>query len=420
MPANIQNHTLLIHQAFASKDDPGGTRHYELGRKLVAEGQKFTVVTSDVSYLTSTRTVPHKKLMSESYEDGIRILRVRTYSPLHLSYLHRVASFLCFTATSVIAGVWAGRPDIVMGTTPPIFQAISAWVLSVLHRRPFLLEVRDLWPEFAIDIGLLKNPVLIRVARWLEDFLYRRADHLLVNSPAYREYLIAKGVDENKVSFISNGVDPGMFDPLNRGEGFRARYKLRDKFVATYAGALGMANDIDMLLQAADTLRNRDDIHILIVGAGKEHPRLEEQMKSRGLTNVTFAGSFPKNQMPEVLAASDACIAILRNIRMFATTYPNKVFDYMAAGRPTILAIDGVIRKVIEAAQAGIFVPPGNAAALAQAIAQLADSREEATEMGANARAHVVKHFNREDQARELSCLLMSVATRRTAGRVGQ
>jgi glycosyltransferase involved in cell wall biosynthesis len=105
---------------------------------------------------------------------------------------------------------------------------------------------------------------------------------------------------------------------------------------------------------------------------------------------------------------------------MFATTYPNKVFDYMAAGRPTILAIDGVIRKVIEAAQAGIFVPPGNAAALAQAIAQLADSREEATEMGANARAHVVKHFNREDQARELSCLLMSVATRRTAGRVGQ
>jgi glycosyltransferase involved in cell wall biosynthesis len=403
--------TILIHQAFVSNDEPGGTRHYELGRRLVASGQSFTVVASDVSYQTGERVVPHARLMTESSEDGIRILRAYTYSALHKSYFSRVISFLTFMMTSVVAGASAGKPDLVMGTTPPIFQAISAWVLSILRRRPFLLEVRDLWPEFAIDIGLLKNPMLIRLARWLEDFLYSRADHLLVNSPAYRDYLIQKGIDPQKISFIPNGVDPDMFDPSLRAERFRRQYELDGKFVATYSGAIGMANDIDALLRSAEALKDRRDIHILVVGDGKERRRLESEAKKLGLKNITFAGSFPKSQMEEVLAASDACIAILRNISMFTTTYPNKVFDYMAAGRPVILAIDGAIRKVLETAGGGIFVPPGNPQALAEAIVQLADNPEQARSMGLNARAYVVEHFNRDDHARQFADLICHVAS---------
>ena len=403
--------TILIHQAFVSKDEPGGTRHYELGRRLVEQGQEFTVVASDVSYQTGKRIVQKTQLMTETNEDGIRVLRAFTYSALHKSYFSRVISFLSFMMTSVLVGARAGRPDVIMGTTPPIFQAVSAWLLSLLRRRPFLLEVRDLWPEFAIDIGLLKNPVLIRVARWLENFLYAHADHLLVNSPAYRDYLIHKGIPARKISFIPNGVDPGMFEPARRAEQFRQKLMLDGKFVATYAGAIGMANDLEVLIEAAEYLKERHDIHILIVGDGKERKRLEAETRRRELTNLTFAGSYPKSQMEEVLAASDACIAILRNIPMFTTTYPNKVFDYMAAGRPTVLAIDGVIRDVVEAARGGVFVQPGNPQLLAEAIARLADNPEDARNMGLNARYYVAEHFNRDDHAAQLANLIARVAS---------
>jgi glycosyltransferase involved in cell wall biosynthesis len=404
-------HTILLHQAFASKDDPGGTRHYELGRRLVAQGHRFTVVASDVSYTTGRRVVLTNKLVTESLEDGIRLLRVYTYSAVNRSYFLRVISFLFFMVTSFAVGVTAGKPDVVMGTTPPIFQAVSAWLLSVLRRRPFLLEVRDLWPEFAIDIGLLKNPLLIKVARLLEGFLYSHADHILVNSPAYREYLIEKGIKAEKISFIANGVDPEMFDPHGRAEDFRRRYNLEGKFVVTYAGAIGMANDIDVLIGAAAAIKERSDIQVLIVGDGKERKRLEEQAKRLGLRNVTFTGAFPKSQMNIALAGSDACVAILRNIMMFRTTYPNKVFDYMAAGRPTILAIDGVIREVVEAADGGIFVQPGDSNLLAKAITDLADDPQRAKEMGIRAHAYVVEHFNRDEHARAFAAMISRVAS---------
>jgi glycosyltransferase involved in cell wall biosynthesis len=406
----MKSHTLLVHQAFVSKDDPGGTRHYELGERLVAQGQQFTVVASDVSYLTGKRLVPKKKLMTETREGGMRILRAYTYSTLHKSYFLRVISFLSFMATSVVVGARVSRPDLVMGTTPPMFQAISAWILSVLRRRPFLLEVRDLWPEFAIDIGLLTNPVLILSARWLEGFLYRRANYLLVNSPAYRDYLIRKGIAPDKITFIPNGADPEMFEPGQQSEHFRQQYGLQNKFVVTYAGAIGMANDIDVLVGAATIISSRGDIQILIAGDGKERKRLEDLVRQLGLANVTFTGAIPKSQMKMVLAASDACIAILRNIRMFTTTYPNKVFDYMAAGRPTILAIDGVIREVVEAARGGIFVQPGDANLLAKAITDLADDPERARAMGVSARAYVIEHFNRDDHARAFADLVSRVA----------
>ncbi|HEY2860243.1 MAG TPA: glycosyltransferase family 4 protein [Terracidiphilus sp.] len=403
---------LLIHQAFTSKDDAGGTRHFELGKRLVAQGDSFTVVTSDTAYLTGEKVNARKSFVTATTEDGIRILRTYTLAGMHKTYTARVFAFLGFMVLSVAVGLCSGRPDLVMGTTPPIFQAVSAWILSVLFRRPFLLEVRDLWPAFAIDIGLLKNPVLIGIARFVENFLYARADHILVNSPAYRDYLIAKGIARERISFIANGVDPAMFVPNDDGGALRAQFGLEREFVCTYAGAIGMANDIDVVVEAAEYLKDRADIRILIVGDGKERKRLAELVRQRGLKNVIFTGSFPKSQMHKVLAASDACIGILRNIPMFKTTYPNKIFDYMAASRPTLLAIDGVIREVVEAAHGGIYVCPGDPLALAKAIRDLADNPGQAREMGANARKYVIEHFNRDDQARAFVDLISSLSAR--------
>ena len=258
-------------------------------------------------------------------------------------------------------------------------------------------------------MGVLRNPLLINLSRGLERFLYARATRILVNSPAYREYLIDKGLAAHRISFVANGVDCSMFDPLADGQAMRQIWNLNDKFVITYAGALGMANDISTVLQAADLLRDNSRIHFVLVGDGKERPHLMAEAERLNLPNVTFAGAYPKSRMPEVLSASDACLAILKDIPMFRTTYPNKVFDYMAAGRPTILVIDGVIRDVIEAAQGGIFVKPGDARALADVALRLAEEPELATAMGLSARGYVLEHFDRGRQAEAFATLISNL-----------
>jgi glycosyltransferase involved in cell wall biosynthesis len=401
---------LLIHQAFVSPDEAGGTRHYELGKYVVSSGHQFTIVASDLSYLTGKAINQQRSLVFEQQLNGIRILRAFTYPSLHRSFAWRVISFLSFMVTSVWAGLRAGPIDLVIGTTPPIFQAVSAWLVALLRRRPFLLEIRDLWPTFAIDMGVLHNPLLIILAKWLERFLYAQATHLLVNSPAYRDYLIQKGVRADKITLIPNGVTTSMFDPDAKGEEVRQNWQLNGEFVVTYAGALGLANDIPTILRAAEQLREQTHIHFLLVGDGKERQQLERTAQQLKLSNVTFTGSVAKSRMPAVLAASDACVATLQNIPMFTTTYPNKVFDYMAAGRPTILGIDGVIRQVIEDAQAGIFVQPGDDKALANAVLTLANDRTKAQAIGASARAYVQKHFERSQQAEQFAELLEKFA----------
>jgi glycosyltransferase involved in cell wall biosynthesis len=400
-------HVLLIHQAFVSPSEAGGTRHFELGQSLLKAGYRFTIVAGDVSYLTGKSVLGNRAVITEQEYKGIRVLRAYTYPSIHRGFAWRIVSFLSFMVSSVYAGMKAGPIDLVIGTSPPIFQAVSAWIVAVLRKRPFLLEIRDLWPEFAIDMGVLKNPVLIGLSRWLENFLYARADHILVNSPAYRDYVHSKGIALEKISLIANGVDPTLFDPLSGGGDIRQELALGgDCFVVTYAGALGMANDIPTALRAAERLRDHKNIRFLFVGDGKEQPNLKKMAEGKKLSNVTFTGARPKVDMPAILAASDACLAILMDIPMFRTTYPNKVFDYMAAARPTLLAIDGVIREVLEEAGGGIFVPPGDDEALAAAVLKLSTNPGLAREMGAAARAYVIHRFNRIDQAQEFVALV--------------
>jgi glycosyltransferase involved in cell wall biosynthesis len=314
--------------------------------------------------------------------------------------------------SSFYAALRSGAPDLVMGTSPPIFQIVSAWLVAWIRRAPFLLEIRDLWPEFAIDIGVLRNPVLIALSRWLERFLYKRATHILVNSPAYQDYLLGKGIPSSKISLIPNGADLDLFDPQASGQEVREQWGLDDKFVVTYVGAMGLANDIDTILRAAQRLIEQSNIHFLLVGDGKERSHLEALADQLSLTNVTFTGAVHKSQVPSVLAGSDVCAATLKDIPMFRTTYPNKVFDYMAAGRPTVLAIDGVIREVVEAAGGGIFVAPGDDADLAQAVLSLEQNRQLAQNMGQAARAYVAAHFDRQGHAAQFAELVQELVER--------
>jgi glycosyltransferase involved in cell wall biosynthesis len=275
-----------------------------------------------------------------------------------------------------------------------------------LKRAKFLFEVRDLWPAFAIQLGVLRNPAWIWISLGMEKFLYRRADCLVVNSPGFIDHLAAHGGSNAKIRLVKNGVDPAMFDPASKGSEFRTRNNLQGKFIALYAGAHGVSNDLEVLLTAADLLRDDPRIRFVLVGDGKEKPVLALRATEMKLNNVVFLPPVPKQEMPEVLAAADCGIAILKAIPLYGTTYPNKVFDYMAAGRPVVLAIDGVIRKVVEDAGAGLAVPPGNPRALAEAVRTLADDPARARDMGRRGRMCVEGDFNRKDQARQMEKVL--------------
>lgn len=400
---------LLLNQSFVSPDEPGHTRHFEMAQYLRNCGHELVIVASDSNYQTGLRTVERKGLFVEQVIDGVRILRAYSAPTLHRSYFWRFISFFSFMFSSVWAALQVKDADLIMGTTPPIFQAVSGWFVALVRRKPFLLEVRDLWPEFAISMGVIKNPIVVTLAHWLENFLYGRATHILVNSPAYKEYLLGKGVPEKKITFIPYGTDIDMFNPSVDGLSVREKLGLNDTFLVLYAGAMGQAHDLYTVLRAARRLSDELKIRFVFFGDGKERPNLQLEARRLNLENVIFAGVCPKKEMPSVVASADVCLAILQNVPMFRTTYPNKVFDYMAAGRATVLAIDGVIRDVIESSGGGVFVEPGNDELLAKTILELSKDPQRVKQMGENARAYLVKNLDRRDKMRATLQLLMSL-----------
>lgn len=394
-------HILLIHQAFAALDEPGGTRHHEIAQYLTKRGHKMTIIASPVSYLTGKSEHDSNR---ESEGTGITILRAYTYPALHRSFVHRIFSFMSFMISSFVAGLKVREVDLVWGTSPPIFQSLTAWALARIKGAHFLLEVRDLWPAFAIAVGVLRQPILIAASEWLEKFLYRHADRVVVNSPGFIDHTRKRGA--RLVELVPNGADTSMFNPQSMGKAASQTMGYPDKYIVLYAGAHGMSNDLEVVLEAAGLLKIRADIFFVLLGDGKEKPALQTRAEEMALTNLKFLPPIPKNEMPAALAAADACIAILKPIPLYGTVYPNKVFDYMAAGKPVVLAMTGVIRKVIESAGAGLVIPPGNPAALADGIAFLADNLNEGIEMGTRGRNYVKKHFDRPDQAEKFGLLI--------------
>jgi glycosyltransferase involved in cell wall biosynthesis len=410
-------HILLIHQVFVRPDDPGGTRHYELALALTRSGHTVTILASPYSYQTGERVTAKDR---EVLEPGLEVIRCSVWGSVHRSFFWRTVGFLSFMFSSLVLGLAQPHVDLVWGTSPPLPQVLTAWLVARLKGAKFLFEVRDLWPAFAIQLGVLRNPVGKWISLQLETFLYRRADSLVVNSPGFIDHLAAHGAAKSKIHLVRNGVDPAMFDPTSKGVPFRVRNHIEGKFVAMYAGAHGISNDLEVLLDAADRLRNNSRIRILLVGDGKEKPGLALRATEMKLDNVLFLAPVPKQDIPEVLAASDCGIAILKPIPLYGTTFPNKVFDYMASGRPVVLAIDGVIRKVVEEAGAGLAVPPGDPGALADAIQTLADDPARAEEMGRRGRLCVERDFNRQMQAQQMEKVLVDLLGRAEFGVQGK
>jgi len=399
-------HILLVHQLLLRTDEAGMTQHFEFARHLVHAGHRVTILAGTRSYLTGTDRSPEP-----SPEPALEILRCGVWGRTHQSFAQRTLGFLSFMVTSFVRGLRLREVDVVWSTSPPLPQVCTAWALAAVKRVPLIFEVRDLWPAVAIELGVLRSPILIAIARLAESFLYRRARRVVVNSPGFIPPLLRAGVPPEKLALVPNGTDTRHFDPADRGRAFRRAHGLGRKFIALYAGAHGLSNDLGTLLAAADLMRRDARIVFLLVGDGKEKPGLVAEAERMGLPNVRFLPAVPKDQMPGVLAAADCGIAILRPIPLFATTFPNKVFDCMAAGRPVVLAIDGVIRSVVEEAGAGVAVPPGNPAALAEAIRSLAADPAAVRGMGRRGRAHAEAAFDRARLAAQMERILLEAVT---------
>lgn len=327
----------------------------------------------------------------------------------------RLLQFGSFMFTSFWSGVRARDIDVVWATSPPITQAFTALVVARLRRRPFLLEIRDLWPDFAVELGVLKEGLLARLARRVERLLYRSADLVVVNSPGFVDHVRERSKNSLDVQVVPNGVEVEAFSSSRARDDYRSKMGWSKKIVCIYAGALGQANDLDTLLDAAVRLRAHDEILIVLAGDGRDRDRIKERIELEEISNVRLVGALPKREVPLLLSSGDVGIAILRNIPLFNTTYPNKVFDYMAAGLPTVLAIDGAIREVIEQSSGGTFSPPGDSEQLAQVILAYAESDELRALHGANARRFVSEHFNRADLSEAMLASLEECRERRLA-----
>lgn len=406
----------IVHQYYLMPGQPGGTRFNEMARMWSEQGHDVTVIAGTVDYASGHTPEKYRGHWVTKELDG-RVTVYRSHVPSSYSrgFLGRKWAFLGFTLSASTAALMIPRPDVVIATSPPLIAVIPGWFAARFRLRPvpWIFEVRDLWPESAVTTGVLRaNGLLTRILYALERWAAGSAAMVNVLTPAFREDFVRRGLaDEKKICLIPNGADIEMFEPGPRENEIRREFEWGDRFVAMYAGAHGLANAVGQLVNTAELLRDRPDILIASVGDGPERRQLQEDAARRGLTNIRFYGAQPKALMPAIVRACDVGLAVLQNNPTFRTVYPNKVFDYMACARPSILAIDGVARKLVcDDAQAGLFAEPENPKALAAAISELAADPERCARMGASGRDWVVQNASRNGLAARYLEIMIKLA----------
>jgi glycosyltransferase involved in cell wall biosynthesis len=293
---------------------------------------------------------------------------------------------------------------VVICTSPPLFVGIIAWVAARVKHIPYVFEVRDLWPESAIDTGVITNKLIIKFAFWFEKFIYRGAFLINVLTPAFRDQLVSKkGVPDDKIILIPNACDFSLSDHLLNefdANAFRASIGWQDKFVVTYVGAHGVANHLVQILDVAEKLMTTNH-HFVLIGDGMQKEMLKAEAQKRKLQNVEFIDSMPKREVVKYILASDIGTSILKKNDTFKTVYSNKTFDYMACKKPILMLIDGVSRKLVEEADCGLYAEPENIDQIVLAVERLSKDSVQNKIRGANGYAYAKKNFDREVLAKK-------------------
>ena len=387
---------MMLAQHFAPEEISGAVLATELADDLVRRGHRVTFVTPAPSYPKGEVFSGFRNgLRTTQFHSDIRVVRVWSYISPKKDFWSRIMNYGTFSAMAFLGGIGRWRPDVIFSYSPPLPLGISAWLLSLWWRVPWVLRVEDLYPDAAIAAGILKNRRAIRLLTWLESFLYRRANHISLISEGFRTNLLAKGQPPAKLSVTPVWVDPEEIRPMSKENGFRRLHGLTDKFVVLYAGNMGITASLDELIEAADLLRDYDNIVFLLVGEGVRKNSLTQEATKRGLHNMRFLDYQPRAVLPEMLAAADVGLVTL-NPASSPYSLPSKTFAVMASGRPVLVVapLGSEISGLVRVARCGTCVEPDSARDLADVILSMGTDPTTSAEMGLRGRRYLESEFS--------------------------
>lgn len=407
-------HIVFLTHYYPPEVNAPASRTSEHAKIWVAEGHEVTVITSAPNH-PAGRLYPgyRNRLFQRETIDGVSVVRVWTWLSPNAGFLRRIANYVSYMITALLALPRIARPDVIVSTSPQFFCGLAGLPARWLRRAPWVLEIRDIWPESIVTVGAMKQGRAIRLLEWLERTAYRQADHVVAVTDSFVSHIAARR-DRPGISVFKNGVDLTLFgqdrDEAGDGDAVKARFGLQGRVVAAYVGTHGMAHGLDTVLDAAELLRDDPRIGFLLVGDGAERERLEERRRAMGLDNLHIVGQMPKAEMPAIWSASDISLIVLRKSDTFKSVLPSKMFEAMAMRCPIVLGVEGEAKALLEQAGAGIAVEPENAEALAAAVRRLADDQRLAAELGSSGEAHVRQWFDRGEIGRRYLALLSGIA----------
>lgn len=401
-------HILFLTDNFPPEVNAPASRTFEHCREWARTGNTVTVITGVPNF-------PKGKVF-EGYRnrpwqwenmEGMRVLRVMTYIAANEGFARRSLDYLSFMATSFLAGLFAGRPDVIVGTSPQFFTVCSAWMLSVFRRRPFVFELRDLWPESIKVVGAMEHPFWLGRLEKLEYFLYRKASLIVTVTRSFRERLIRDGVDSEKIKVVTNGVDLDRYRPMPKDAGLAGRLGLKDKFVVGYIGTHGLAHALESVLDAAALVRQKDgpSCMFLFLGDGAQKKALMQRAKQMGLDNVIFGDSVPKRDVVKYWSLLDASIIHLKKSPLFETVIPSKLFESMAMGVPVLHGVNGESADIVSQEKVGLLFTPEDAQSLCDRVLQVMNRTEEYEELKKNCLAAAKKNDRKMQAEKMLACL---------------
>ncbi len=388
-------------------------RAVELSRHWARMGHEVTVLTGFPNHPTGVvpedwRSRFHRLRYTETV-DGVRVVRTWLWPLPNRKAHERIRNYASFCVSAAVSGLVLHTPDVIIATSPQLLCALSGWWLAWWKRVPFVFEVRDLWPESLAAVGAGSEGTLLhRMLGAIAGFLYRRADRIVVVSPAFKGHLMRYwNVPAAKISIVENGVETDLFRLDPAAMEVRKQLNLEDRFLICYIGTMGNAHGLETLIAAAEELQTAlPNAMFLLIGEGAEKQRIVELAAARGLTNIHFLGQQPRERIPAYVSAADLCLVMLKKTELFKTVIPTKLLEYMACERPVVVAVDGQARQIVEEAGGGVFVEPENSKALVKAILDLAEDSERRRRMGASGRQYIVNKCSREKTARDYITVL--------------
>ncbi len=394
---------VYIHQHFITNRGSGGTRSYDVAKYMVKAGHEVHMI-AGIYDTSGFKALPWYRLFRRENIDGIDVTLCHIVSSNKFSALKRTLGYLWFAVLATVAAIRVRKPDLVFATSTPLTVGIPGYIAAKLKSVPFVFEVRDLWPESFIRSGWVtgKEPS-IRLMGHLETFCYKKAAKILLVSPGFERRLIERGLPQEKLKTILLGADGSLFRDIKPNHGFRRQYNLGDKTVAIFTGAHGKSNGLYYILDTAEKTRDRPDIAYVLIGDGYEKKRLIETAIKKELENVVFADPVPKNELPGILAACQIGLMILRYIGQPRPVTPNKVFDYMFVGIPSLVNFEGPTVDMVSADGSGLYVDPTNPEDLAEKVKMLADNPQMRKEMGRKGQKAAWKKYDRRIVADQLT-----------------